>query len=335
MDSLSQIVLGAAVGEAVLGRKIGGKAALLGAVLGTIPDLDVLLKYFFDNPLDQDLSHRGFSHSILFALFMGFSVGYLLFKLSKKNIPFKPWFIFVFLCTVTHPMLDIFTTWGTQFLWPFPERISFNSIFVIDPLYTLPFLFCLIVALCKKRESLSRKKWNLAGLTISTAYLLVGVIIKLVILSGVQDKFPQENIIQSSVKPMPLTSFYWMSLNETDNDFILAYHHLWKDYDATDIQRFDKNYHLLDGLDETSNAIVEKIKFVTKGYLSVEQKGDTILCKDLRFGSVSKLTNGKVKNTLMGYGLIIENNKIKQVTSLRNGRDFKALDFKNYLNELF
>ncbi|MGB0934242.1 MAG: metal-dependent hydrolase, partial [Lishizhenia sp.] len=323
MDSLSQIVLGAAVGEAVLGKKIGGKAAFLGAILGTIPDLDVLLKYFFDNPLDQDLSHRGFSHSILFALFMGFSVGYLLFKLSKKNIPFKPWFTFVFLCTVTHPMLDIFTTWGTQFLWPHPERFSFNTIFVIDPFYTLPFLFCLIVALCKKRESINRKRWNLTGLALSTSYLLIGVIIKLSILSGVESKFPNENLIQSSVKPMPLTSFYWMSLNETENDFIMAYHHLWKEFDATDIQRFNKNYELLEDLDVDANEIIEKIKFITKGFLALEQKGDTLLCKDLRFGSISKLTNGKLNGSLMGYGLIIEQNSIKKVTSLRDGRNFK------------
>ena len=335
MDSLSQIVLGAAVGEAVLGKKIGGKAALFGAILGTVPDLDVLLKYFFDNPLDQDLSHRGFSHSILFALFMASSVGYLLYRLYKKKIAYKPWFLFVFLCTVTHPMLDIFTTWGTQFLWPYPERFSFNSIFVIDPLYTLPFLFCLLVALFKKRTSASRRKWNLFGLSLSTAYLLIGVIIKLTILSGVEAKFPKEKLLQSSIKPMPLTSFYWMSLSETEDDFIMAYHHLWKDFDATDIQRFEKNYDLLASLDEASQEIVEKIKFVTKGYLSIEKEGNILLCKDLRFGSVAKLTNGKVKNTLMGYGLVIEENNIKKIISLRNGRDFEALDFKQYLNEIF
>lgn len=335
MDSLSQIVLGAAVGEAVLGKKIGYKAALWGAVFGTIPDLDVLLKFFFDNPIDQDLSHRGFSHSILFALFMAFLVGKLFFHAFKKRIELKSWMWFVFLCTVTHPMLDIFTTWGTQFLWPYPERLSFNSIFVVDPLYTIPFLFCLIVALFKQKESISRAKWNWTGLTLSTSYLLIGVIIKLGILSGVSDKFPTENIINSSVKPMPLTSFYWMSLNETPEDFIIAYHHLWKPFDSKDVQRFSKNYELFNGLDKESKEITEKVKFLTKGYLSLERNNDTIFCKDLRFGTINKLTAGKLSNTLMGYGLIVEDNRIIKITNLRNGNSFKALDFKQYLNEIF
>ena len=65
MDSLTQIVLGASVGEAVLGKKVGNKAALYGAIAGTIPDLDVLAGYFVDEITAIEW-HRGFSHSILF-----------------------------------------------------------------------------------------------------------------------------------------------------------------------------------------------------------------------------------------------------------------------------
>jgi inner membrane protein len=65
MDSLSQIVLGAAVGEAVLGRRIGNRAMIWGAVAGTIPDMDVLGKYFLSE-LDNLAFHRGISHSLSF-----------------------------------------------------------------------------------------------------------------------------------------------------------------------------------------------------------------------------------------------------------------------------
>ena len=67
MDSLTQIILGAAVGEAVAGKKLGNKAAFWGAIAGTIPDLDVLIRHFA-HPIDGALWHRGFSHSIVFAL---------------------------------------------------------------------------------------------------------------------------------------------------------------------------------------------------------------------------------------------------------------------------
>jgi len=67
MDSITQIVLGAAVGELVLGRKVGNKAILWGAIAGTIPDLDVLCRTFFDDLRANEL-HRGVTHSILFSL---------------------------------------------------------------------------------------------------------------------------------------------------------------------------------------------------------------------------------------------------------------------------
>ncbi len=67
MDSLSQIVLGAAVGEAVLGRRIGNRAMIWGAVAGTIPDMDVLGQYFLSE-LDNLAFHRGISHSLVFCV---------------------------------------------------------------------------------------------------------------------------------------------------------------------------------------------------------------------------------------------------------------------------
>ena len=86
MDSLTQIVLGAAVGEAVLGKKIGNKALLYGAIGGTIPDLDVCLGLFTDTITAIEL-HRGFSHSILFSILMAPLLGWFVNKLeNKKNL---------------------------------------------------------------------------------------------------------------------------------------------------------------------------------------------------------------------------------------------------------
>ena len=157
MDSLTQIVLGAGVAEAVAGKKMGNKAVLWGAVAGTIPDLDVFLRFFY-HPIDAALVHRGFSHSLLFALLMGPLLGFVFFKLYKQKYELKTWIWLFFLGIVTHPILDMFTNYGTQFLWPFNFRITFNSVFVIDPLYTVPFMVCIIVAMTMNRENPKRKK---------------------------------------------------------------------------------------------------------------------------------------------------------------------------------
>ena len=145
MDSVTQIVLGAAVGEAVLGKKIGNKAMLLGAIAGTIPDLDVLASHFTDTVTALEI-HRGFTHSIVFAIAFGLFFGWLL-SLWDKRATLKQWSWFWFLCFVTHPLLDAFTVYGTQLSWPFqPHPVMWSSIFIIDPFFTVPLLIAVLVA---------------------------------------------------------------------------------------------------------------------------------------------------------------------------------------------
>ena len=146
MDSITQLTLGAAIGEATLGRSVGRKAAAWGAALGTLPDLDVLSSPFVDD-YTQLVLHRGFSHSVFFALAGGAAIAYGLAKLHAKfGVSFGRWFLFTFLALFTHALLDGFTVYGTQLLNPvsnFP--FAWNSIFIIDPLYTVPLLLGLVV----------------------------------------------------------------------------------------------------------------------------------------------------------------------------------------------
>jgi len=83
MDSVSQIVLGAAMGEVVLGRKLGNKAMFWGALGGTIPDLDVITSPLLSE-IDSLIFHRGFSHSISFAVLGGIGIGWLVHKLHES-----------------------------------------------------------------------------------------------------------------------------------------------------------------------------------------------------------------------------------------------------------
>ena len=137
MDSLTQIVLGAAVAEVTLGKKIGNKAMLWGAIAGTIPDLDVLAKQFTDIVTANEM-HRGFSHSILFSVLAAPIFGWLVSKIYRKSqeANWKQWSWLFFWSLITHPLLDAHTTWGTQLFWPLELKVSYQNIFVADPLYT-------------------------------------------------------------------------------------------------------------------------------------------------------------------------------------------------------
>src|SRR5690606_10728227 len=130
MDSLTQIVLGAAVGEAVLGRKAGNKAMFYGAIAGTIPDLDIIATLFTDTVTATEL-HRGFSHSMVFSILMAPIFGWFISNMEKKSqIHWKEWSWLMFWGVFTHPILDSFTTGGTQLFWPLEIRLAVKNIFV-------------------------------------------------------------------------------------------------------------------------------------------------------------------------------------------------------------
>jgi len=145
MDSLTQVVLGASMGEAVLGKKLGNKALLWGAIGGTIPDLDVLANPFLD--VVGELSfHRSITHSLLFIVVCSPLSAWVAQKIfPNTTISRKQWITFFALTYFTHILLDCLTTWGTQLFYPFSTYgVALYSIFVVDPLYTVPFLIFLI-----------------------------------------------------------------------------------------------------------------------------------------------------------------------------------------------
>ena len=177
MDSITQAALGAAVGEAVLGKKIGHGAAILGAIVGTIPDLDILLTPMFSS-IERLSVHRGFSHSILFCLLGAFLLSYLMSKwkpLGKgiKKLAFRRLWIFNFLALFTHVLLDAFTTYGTLLFLPLSDkRVSFDSINIVDPVYTIPLILGLLLSMKREQSSEARSIPNWIGVGVSTLYLL-------------------------------------------------------------------------------------------------------------------------------------------------------------------
>jgi len=146
MDSITQAALGAGIVGAALGRHVGRRALLAGAVLGTLPDMDVVIRYA--DPLTGMISHRGFSHSVFVlsaaAVVLTALAAPRLCRADKPNndAPSRlRLFMAIWLALITHPLLDAFTAYGTQLFWPFkPTPTSWASIFIIDPFFTLPLL---------------------------------------------------------------------------------------------------------------------------------------------------------------------------------------------------
>jgi inner membrane protein len=284
LDSLTQIILGTAVGEAVLGRKIGNKAILYGAIAGTIPDLDVIANYFTNTVTALEI-HRGFSHSIVFSLLFAPIFAYIVTRYETyKN--FRKWTLFFFLTLVTHPILDAQTTWGTQLFWPFEIRLQFKNIFVVDPLYTIPFLICVIMAMCYKRESHKRRFYNNLGLIVSSSYLVLTLVFKGIAAQNFSKALNQQQISYKSfdTKPAPLTTFLWAANVETETSFLIGNYSFF-DTKAIQFSSFPKNHELLGDLIHKDN--VRRMINISQGWYTINKENNKLYFNDLRFGLLS------------------------------------------------
>lgn len=329
MDSLTQIVLGAAVGEAVLGKKVGNKAMLWGAVAGTIPDLDVVSKFFVDNVTANEL-HRGFSHSVIFSVIAAPLLGWLVSGLyRKKEATWKEWSKLMFWGLFTHPILDAFTTWGTQLFWPLDYKVAFNNIFVADPLYTVPFLVFLIIAMCYKRTNPKRRKYNNLGLYFSSAYLLITLILqqgaKANFAENLNNQHVQYNEIQT--RPTPLNSILWTANIETDDSFLIGYYSYFDKLDVIDFKEFPKNHHLLGDL--KNDPLIPRLIKLTEGWYTIEKDEKKIFFNDLRFG---QLGIGKDANRFV-FSYELYYNEAGLLTAREREREVK--DASPMLKKLF
>ena len=286
MDSLTQIVLGAAVGEAVLGKKIGNRAMLWGAVAGTIPDLDVVWRYLTDTITATEL-HRGFSHSVVFSILVAPLFGWLVHQLKKRSdVGWKGWTKLFFWGLFTHPLLDAFTTWGTQLFWPFNWRVAFNSIFVIDPLYTFPFSICVLIAATKTRGSLSRKRVNNLGIYMSTVYLLLTVVVKYVVHQKVVDNLEQQDIAytQISTRPAPMNIILWNINVDAGSDYLIGDYSLF-DTKPISFKAYDKKR--LEGRELINTPEVQRLIAISEGWYILEKNQNSWFYNDLRFGLIA------------------------------------------------
>lgn len=321
MDSLTQIVLGAAVGEAVLGRKVGNKAMLYGAIAGTIPDLDVLASHFTDTVTALSI-HRGFTHSIIFSILFAVIFGWIISRFESYK-SFKGWFSLFFWAFVTHPILDAHTTWGTQLFWPFDIRLAFKTIFVIDPLYTLPFLIFLILAMRQKRHTKKRRLNNNLGLLISTFYLVITFFLKWLAFTKFESALKEQNInyLKIDTRPSPLNTILWSANIETNDAYLLGNYSFF-DTKPIRFETYPKRHELLGDL-KTNKDVLRMIK-TCEGWYTINKVNEDYYFNDLRFGLMS--LEPKSENFVFKYKIIVNDNDQVQFEEVqKDRRDGKKL----------
>lgn len=284
MDSVTQLVLGAAVGEAALGRKVGRRAMLWGAVCGTIPDLDVFIP--LGDPVRDFTYHRSFSHSLIVLAALTPLVVWLILKLHPDTRPYKHrWAVTVYLVFATHVLLDCFTAYGTQILWPLiTTPVAWSTIFIIDPLYTLPLLVGVVAALCLTRTFSRGHRVNTIGLVLSSAYLAWTVAAKIHV-----DQIFRDALTGDSDAPTrlftaagPFNTVLWRAVAMADDGYRVGYYSLLDRKTDIDWERYPSREDVL--VDLAGHFPVERLRWFSKGFYEVAVEGSDVVMSDLRMG---------------------------------------------------
>ncbi len=290
MDSLTHIVLGACIGEAIAGKKAGRFVLVAGALAQSLPDADFVTSWFL--PVSSDLlAHRGFTHSLLFAAIAAPLLG-LAFKRvydsTQKTKPPLGWASWSLLCLVeilTHIGLDCFNVYGTGIFEPFSHlRVSLNTLYVADPIFTIVPLVSALSLSLYKRKSAFRMKASLFSICWCAAYLFFATGVRAHVAKKVNQELTTQHLPHNQIllTPTLLNSLLWYYVAETDSGFYTGYSSILETAPETESRFIPRRAYLLHKVkDQTS--VYRLVRF-SQGFYAVGYRHDSLVFQDLRFG---------------------------------------------------
>jgi len=286
MDSVTQFALGAGVGMAVLGRRMGvRKAALTGGLLGSLPDADVF--WPFDDAIDRFVLHRGATHSLVVHALATPVLGEGL-RLVARSLRDARWqaYLAVFLCLSTHALLDAMTIYGTRLFWPlWPAPLGLGSVFIIDPLYTLPLLAVTLWGLFQRDWSATFGRALVVAFAVSTAYLGWGVAAQQIAHNRAMQVVADAGIApeRAFATPTPFNSLFWRVVAIDGPRYINLYVPLLGGSDA--IVAYVHPRQLVSAECFEDNAAMRRLSAFSKGFYRIDTNKDgSVVMADLRMG---------------------------------------------------
>ena len=288
MDIVTQFALGAAVGEATLGRKVGWRAPLWGGLCGLLPDLDVL--WPFADPVSAFTWHRGYTHALA-VLVLATPVGaWAAVRFHPATRPFRRgWLLLAFLALVTHPLLDCFTVYGTQVFLPFSDfPVGWSTIFIIDPAFSVPVILGVLAALVLARDRGLGHRLNHAGLAIGVAWLALTLVIKAHVDRVAGDSLPA-GVTRYLTTPSPFNAVLWRVVAMTgEGRYLKGYYSLLDPEPRVSFVSRPDGHERLEPL--RNAAAVARLIWFSRGFFSGRELGSgEIVLSDLRMGFDERL----------------------------------------------
>jgi len=277
MDSITQVALGASIAGLVAGKTLGRSVLLTGALLGTLPDMDVLIDY--GSAVANFTQHRGFSHSLFVLAPLSLLLAALLWR-WKPQLAFSRWLLLTALVLLTHPILDTFTTYGTQLFWPLGRPLAISSVFIIDPLYTLPLLAGCAAFLLRP----TAVRAITAGLVLSTGYLGWSLAAQQAITERVQPVLAEAGFADAEllVQPMPFNTVLWRATAITGQQRIEIVTGFLDGNSPLTLEYFPRQPELASSVAQLPEA--RRLEWFTRGFLDYQTRDGEITATDVRLG---------------------------------------------------
>ncbi len=274
MDSLTQGLLGAATFAVVKDKAIGKQALLIGAIAGTIPDLDVLLSPLF-NEIEFLSVHRSISHSIGFALILSILLGEFFHRLYKRKHQRAKWNVAFFIALFTHSMLDWFTTYGTKLISPFNNHLfSLNSMHIFEPVFTSILLVGVLWHLIQRKPIEHHNKVLKNALYLSVFYLLLAVSFKNHAYYHFEGQLKKDGVDYQEilVSPTPLNIILWHGIVKTKNGYLFSTYSIFDGKKELDFQFVKSDHTVIERIQ--NNQLIQYYLEYTQGFPLIESNAD-------------------------------------------------------------
>jgi len=285
MDSVTQFALGAAVSGVLLGPRIGArKAVLLGGVLGTLPDLDTFFPVA--DAVESFTAHRSATHSVIMQAIATPIIAEPLVRWVRGLQDARALtYAAVYTIFVTHALIDAMTVYGTQLLWPLTDMpFGVGSVFIIDPLYTLPLLTVTLWGLIVGQWHTRFARAVKVALIMSTAYMLLTIPLQQMMNARAHDVLAQQGISpeRQLTIPTPFNVLYWRTIAIDGTRLINLDMPLFGDASDALAYAHPRRPDLAGCLAGTP--VFEELAAFTKGIYRLEVEGERIIMTDLRMG---------------------------------------------------
>lgn len=285
MDSITHLFFGGVIAAAIAPKANRRAALLAGMALNTLPDLDVFPLMLSDDPVVRMTWHRSATHSWLVLPFVAWAIWWFC-KRRGGRVAQSPvrWWWAIFVCLMAHPLLDSFTVYGTQLLWPLPiPPMMWSSLFIIDPMFTLPWFLAFAVAWFAREKPLAQRAL-VAGVVLGVGYVGWSLVAKAMVEREADRALASIGLADAPHFSVPAATntWQWRIVAMIGDGYVEAFRSL----SDTGPMHFVPHRSDVDALRAVRDFPgVRRLEWFNHGFMSVETRGDELILNDLRMGA--------------------------------------------------